>query len=135
MGLDPREARDSALRHARYWLVGVGVLLWVLKMVMLNLALVGVVTTAERAIGTTIATLALGLFLVLAYYTPRKPRLCLSLGLALFWTIQLLDALVDPANLTRMPLLKIFFTVALIRGLKSASDAVKIDQRLGQIFE
>jgi hypothetical protein len=133
--MDPREERDHALRHARYWLVGVGILLWVLKMVLLNLALAGVVSTEERAIGSTVATLGLCLFLVLAYYTPRKPRLCLSLGLALFWTIQLIDAVIDPANLTRMPLLKIFFTIALIRGLKSASDAVKIDERLGEVFE
>jgi hypothetical protein len=75
-------------------------------------------------------------FFALAFFTKQKPKLCLILGLVIFWGLQLYGAMDDPSLLFKGLLLKIFFTAALIKGLQAASQVERLNAELvGKVFE
>jgi hypothetical protein len=74
-------------------------------------------------------------FVALWWFARVKPKLCLALGLALFWGIQIYSASHDSKWLTRGIVVKVLFTVALVRGLKSADRAEDLRAQLGEVFE
>lgn len=84
---------------------------------------------------TALSGAILAAFLVLAALTPRAPRLCLILGLVVFWGIHLLNAALDPSTLAQGFLIKILFTLALVRGLKNANRAEVLRKEIAQVFE
>jgi hypothetical protein len=129
-----RAERDAHMRRARGWLVGVGVMMFVLEMYFAHKhpeMFPGDNLTAQIAI----SSVQLAAFLSLAYFTPRRPRLCLALGLGVYWAHHLYLATIDPALLTRGIPMKAAFTFVLIRGFVAASKAEQINEQLEKVFE
>ena len=133
--MDLREELNAELRKARGWLIAVGIIMFVTDMVILHLVAKDWVSDDERTQLTILSGIVMVAFFVLAYFTKKKPKLCLALGLALFWALQLYAAKDDPSMLTKGIVLKIFFTAALIKGLKSATHAEQLQAELGKVFE
>ena len=124
---------NTELRRARTWLLVVGLLMFVMDLVIIY-AMDGVPPEAQQ-IGTAISAGVLAIFLALWWFTPKKPKLCLGLGLVVFWGIQILNAIDDPTMLYKGIIVKIFFTVALVKGLQSASRVEDLRARVAQVFE
>jgi len=82
-GMDKTQTRaelTKEIRTARRYLVGVGILMFVVDMVLL-MAQADQMTTYGRNLIVAIDVLILGLFFALAYFVPRAPRFCLGAGL------------------------------------------------------
>ena len=133
--MDLREELNAELRRARGWLIAVGIIMFVTDMVFIHAVYADNLLDEEKTKLTILSAVVMVVFFVLAYFTKHKPKLCLALGLAIFWGLQLYAAKDDPTMLTKGILLKIFFTMALIKGLKSASHAEQIRADLGKVFE
>jgi len=129
-----QEMLNAELRKARGWLIGVGVLMFVIDMVMIH-AIYEVPMSYGGLQLTLMSGGVLAVFLVLAYFVKKKPRLCLSLGLVAFWGLQLYNASIDPSSLAKGIPIKILFTLALVKGLQSASRAETMIRDLEKVFE
>jgi hypothetical protein len=68
-------------------------------------------------------------------YSKQKPKLCLILALITFWTVHLWWMAQDSGNAYRGILIKILFTLALIKGIRSASRSEELSKELGKVFE
>jgi len=77
----------------------------------------------------------LALFLMLYAFTPSWPRLCLTMGLVMFWALQLGNIALDHSMIFKGLVIKVLFTVALVKGLKSASRVNVLQRNLAQVFE
>jgi len=134
--MDVRAEMNKELRRARGWLLGVGILMFVINMGMLYLSSMG---DAYSPTGKTLMALFLGvvlaMFVALWWFAKRKPRLCLTLGLVLYWAIQLLAAFGDPKSLFSGIILKVAFTVILVKGIKSAGRVELLRDQLVNVFE
>lgn len=134
-----RAELNAEIKKARIWLIVVGALMFVIDMIFIFVVSgrhLGSDTQMKLA-GASAAILVV--FLLLAYFTAKKPQLCMILGLVLFWGIQIFNASQDPdgiaRGLSRGILIKVFFTLALIRGLRSAKRAKEIITDLEKVFE
>ena len=123
---------NAELRSARKWLLIVGILMFVVDMIILN---IGRFDPAVKNIAMLIDLGVLAIFVALWWFAKQKPRLCLGLGLAVFWGLQILNAIDDPSNLYKGIIIKVLFTVALVRGLKSANRAEDLRAKLANVFE
>jgi hypothetical protein len=74
-------------------------------------------------------------FATLWVLSKRWPKICLILALVLFWAIQLLASLEDASQLYKGILIKIIFSVLLIKGIRSASRGEALGKELGRVFE
>lgn len=133
--MDRRAELNSELRKARGWLIGVGIFMFVLDMVFVYGVQKDELPSEWKTRITLISAGIMCTFFGLAWLTSRKPRLGLILGLVVFWGIHIVNAAVDPKTLTQGIVLKIFFTLALVRGLKNASRAEDLREELGRVFE
>jgi hypothetical protein len=134
--MDLREERDAELRKARIWLIVVGVIMFVTDLIFIHVVNKDWLTDDDRTQLTILSGAVMATFFVLAYFTKKKPKLCLWLGLLIFWGLQLYGAKDDPSILYKGLLLKIFFTAALIKGLKAASHVEQLNAELvGKVFE
>jgi hypothetical protein len=84
---------------------------------------------------TALSAAIFAAFIALWWFAKAKPRLCLGLGLAVFWGVHLVAAIDDSPSLFRGILIKFFFTVAPVRGLRSAGRAQDLRAHLGEVFE
>jgi hypothetical protein len=133
--LDPRQEMTSELRRARGWLLGVGILQFVVDMIMIH-GVYGDRLPADLKTNATLLDLGILVgFVALWWFARVKPKLCLTLGLVLFWGVHLYNAIQDPTTLYKGIIVKIFFTMALVRGLKSASRAQLLHEQLAKVFE
>ena len=133
--MDARQELNAEIRKARGWLIAVGIIMFVMDMIF-TFGVYGDVLPQEWKTRIVIlSAVILGVFLALAYFTAKKPRLCLILGLVVFWGIQLYNAIEDPKSLTQGLIIKIFFTLALVKGLQSASRAETLIKDLEKVFE
>jgi hypothetical protein len=92
-------------------------------------------TDELRNLALAIDAGVLAAFVTLGIFVPRKPRLCMITGLVLFWAIQLASAWDNPKALTQGIVVKVLFTLALWKGLQSASRAQSLSKELGKVFE
>lgn len=133
---DKRAEMTKELRSARNHLIIVGILMFLADVVLIQYLQREYFGADVRKILFCIDVLILGLFFALAYYVPRKPRLCLIAGLVLFWIIQVAGAYGDPKALfTKGIIVKVLFTMALWKGLQSASRAQSLKRDLERVFE
>jgi hypothetical protein len=73
----------------------------------------------------------IGMFILAKF----KPVIGCVLALIGFWALALWAVDFDPTQLWRGIIVKILFTSALVRGIKSANRAQQLQTELGQIFE
>ncbi|KAB2889806.1 MAG: hypothetical protein F9K40_19630 [Kofleriaceae bacterium] len=130
-----RAEMTKELKTARRYLIGVGILMFVMDLVIIQLVQRDQLEAWFRNVVLCIDLFVLGLFLALAYFVPRAPRFCLIAGLVLFWLLQLGAAYGDPSALYKGIIVKILFTMALWKGLQSASKAQLLKRDLERVFE
>jgi hypothetical protein len=70
------------------------------------------------------------IFLLLGWWSTRKPVAALISGLSLFIAIQILNMIVDPVTIVQGIILKVFVIFYLIRGLQAAFEASRISKEL-----
>ncbi len=130
-----RAEMTKELRSARNALIVVGILMVVFDVLLIQILQRDAWDSTTRNIALSLDVFILGVFLGLAYYVPRKPRLCLTTGLIFFWAIQLFGAYDDPASLMKGIIVKVLFTLALVKGLQSAGKAQVMKRELERVFE
>jgi hypothetical protein len=74
---------------------------------------------------------ALGIiFLLLGWWSTRKPVAALISGLSLFVALQVLNMIIDPTTIIKGIILKVFVIIYLIRGLQAALEAGRNSKEL-----
>jgi len=133
---------NKELRAARTWLIVVGFIMFVFDMILIYAIPVpnGLADAPPQydSLKTKLLFIDLGVlaaFIALWFFSKRKPKLCLILGLCLFWAIHIFNAIEDPSNIYKGIVIKVLFTLALIKGIKSAGRAEDLRAELGKVFE
>jgi len=129
------EAARSRIKSARLWLLGVGALMFIVDVAFIYSGSFDDLGPEARTFGLIVSGVVFVIFATLALFVPKKPRLCLILGLVVFWGIQLFNAIDDPTSLFNGIIVKILFTGALVKGLSAASEAETILADLEKTFE
>jgi hypothetical protein len=128
------------LKRARYWILGVGIATVIFDQIYFQLEISKydlprdiVSELRNHAFLTEGVVLAffIGMFILAKF----KPVIGCVLALIGFWALALWAVDFDPTQLWRGIIVKILFTSALVRGIKSANRAQQLQTELGQIFE
>jgi hypothetical protein len=77
----------------------------------------------------------LAYFVALWWYAQHRPVLSCALALVGFWTEHILLAMKDPQTLGQLLVVKVLFTIALIKGIGSAIRAERLRRQLGRVFD
>ncbi|MCA9673507.1 MAG: hypothetical protein H6709_24065 [Kofleriaceae bacterium] len=133
--MDQRAELNAELRKARGWLIAVGILMFVMDLLYLFVINKGAFDDDTIRMVVMISAGVMVAFFALAFFLSRAPKLCMILGLVLFWGIALFNVREDPSQITKGLLIKIFFTVALVRGLQNANRAEFLKKDLERVFE
>lgn len=127
------------LRRARNWILGVGILMVVVDQIMFA---VMVPRGADPDLVSKVRNqlflidgLVLAFFVGMYFLARVKPVIGCVLALIGFWAIQLYAASQPGGSITQGIVIKILFTLALVRGIKSASRAEQLQSELGKVFE
>jgi len=134
--MDVSAEMNQELRRARGWLLGVGIVMFVV-----GLAEIYGRRGAEdheplvKHIAAGFMGVILIIFLALWWFAKRKPKLCLSLALVFYWGLQIWNGIVDPTTLYQSILLKVLFTMALVKGIASAGRVEVLREQVVKVFE
>jgi hypothetical protein len=129
-----RDAHDAALRRARRWILGVGITMFLFDQISLQIVNGQYLTVEDRLLMLVIDGLLLGFFVAMYIVAKTRPLGACIAALCVFWGLNLVVAIWDPSSLISGIIVKILFTVALIRGIKSASRASSLQKELAEIF-
>ena len=136
MQQDSRQLEMSKeLTNARRALLAVGIIMFAMDLVVIHVLQKDQLAPSERNLITLLSLFILGIFVGLYFFAKSRPRIALTLGLVIFWGIQIFNITQDPKAITQGIVLKIFFTLALVKGLKSAGRAEELKRQLGDVFE
>lgn len=135
--MDPREELTQELRKARTWILAVGILMFVVDMIMVYAVYGNMLPDSWKR---TILLLDLGVlayFIFMWWWAKSQPKLACILALVGFWALQIGVAMYsgDPTSIVKGPIIKILFTVALIKGIQSGTRASELQAQLGKVFE
>lgn len=133
--MDKRALAAKELKSARNALLWVGIIMFVMDMIFIQVVYADRLPTDFKNKLTALSVALFSGFILLYIFSKQRPKLCLTLGLVLFWGIQLYNMSIDPKAITQGILLKVLFTMALIKGLKAASHAEDLNAELGKVFE
>ncbi|HLL21965.1 MAG TPA: hypothetical protein VK427_07535 [Kofleriaceae bacterium] len=129
------------LKHARYWILGVGIAMVVFDQIMFQLevskypdAPAELVSKARNFL-FLVDGIVLAFFLGMFFLSKYKPLIACVLALVGFWAIHIYVATQDGGSIAQGFLMKIFFTIALVKGIKSARRAEELQTELGKVFE
>jgi hypothetical protein len=131
--MDKQVEMTTELRRARGWILGVGTV-----MLLFNLLAIHVVNGDKLPdeIKTRATAYMLGIsmfFLAMWWLAGRRPVLACVLALLGFWGLALYMTM-DGSSILQGIVMKVLFTLALIRGIKSASRAEQLKRELAQVF-
>lgn len=135
--MDAKVELSKELRQARGWILGVGILMFAMDMLMTWVIHGKDYTQAGKMLATYIDLGVLAFFVAMFVLAARQPKLACVLALIGFWGLYIvLYAITGKAEVLYGGfLIKILFTAALIRGLKSASRAAMLQKDLEKVFE
>lgn len=133
--MDARAELNAEIRKARGWLIAVGAIMFAVDMFQIHVQYGKLLPSDFKTKITIISAAILVTFIGLAVLVSKKPKLALILGLTVFWGIVVVNGFLDPKSIAQGFLLKILFTAALIKGLKSADRAQVLMQDLGEVFD
>ena len=124
------------LQRARGWILGVGIAIFMLDMFMVWGKRAEEWPSWLRYQISLFDGIILLVFVSLWWFAQKRPRLCCVLALVVYWGLQAWVAWLtkNPGQLFAGPLLKVFFTLALIKGITSAQNAEKMRADLAQVF-
>ena len=134
-----RQELTTELRRARYWILGVGILMVIVDQILFAVmvpkwAPAELVREARNTL-LLIDGLVLAFFVAMFFLARVKPVLGCVLALVGFWGVQIWVATQPGGSITHGIIVKILFTMALIKGIQSASRAERLQSELGQVFE
>jgi hypothetical protein len=132
--MDKKAELSAELRKARGWILGVGILMFVVDMIFIHGVYGDDLPGWFKNELTMYSGIILAVFIGLWWFAQYKPKLCCILALVAFWGIQLWAAKDDPSQLKNGIIIKVFFTLALVNGLKSANRAEVLRKELEQVF-
>ena len=70
-------------------------------------------------------------FVVLAFWTKKKPYTAIICALVLYIILIILNAIIDPTSIIKGIIFKIFVFGALFKGLKDAKEAQQMREQMG----
>lgn len=123
------------LRSARNALLAVGLIMFAMDLLFIQWLQRDLFLAEQRNLLTLFSGFVLAIFVGLAAMVRSWPRLSLSTGRIIFWGIQAFSIAQDLSNIRQGILLKVLFTLALVKGLQSASRARQLQRELGAVFE
>ena len=135
--MDPKEELSQELRRARGWILAVGIIMFVVDTVIIQVVQGDHIAPMWKTRFLIADTAILAYFVTLWWFAKKYPKPCCMLALVGYWGLQLGVAawVGDFASVfTQGILIKILFTVALIRGLKSATRATYLKEELEKVF-
>lgn len=132
--MDKQTEMTNELRKARNWILAVGLIMFVVDTIMVYVVGPDRFTPEGKKLITLIDLGVLGYFVGMYVLARFKPVAGCVLALVGFWGIVLFNAVSDPKTLASGIILKIFFTLALIKGIQSASRAQQLQKELGEVF-
>ena len=132
--MDKRAELTSQLRSARGWILVVGVLGFAVEMFVIYVLWNDRIDPAWRTRLTLYDAAILAYFIVLWWFAQYRPVLCCMLALAGVWALHAFLALVDPHTLSQLLVVKVLFTIALIKGIQSARRAERLRRELEDVF-
>jgi hypothetical protein len=128
------------LRRARNWILGVGIMMVVFDQIMFQYQVSkfnasGPLVDELRTKILIIDGVVLAFFVGMYFLARVKPVIACVLALIAFWGIQIWAASQSGESIFQGIIVKVLFTLALIRGIKSASRAEQLQSELGKVFE
>lgn len=132
--MDKQTEMTNELRKARNWILAVGLIMFSVDMMLVYLLHGDLYTAEGKRLVLLIDLGVLGYFVGMYVLAKFKPVAGCVLALVGFWAIVLFNAVNDPKTLASGIILKILFTMALIKGIKSASRAEQLKRELGEVF-
>ena len=134
-----RQELTAELRRARYWILGVGILMVIVDQILFAVMVPDwapreIVRDARNKL-LLIDGLVLAFFVAMFFLARVKPVLGCVLALVGFWGVQIWVAAQPGGSITHGIIVKILFTMALIKGIQSASRAERLQSELGKVFE
>ena len=127
---------SAELRRARAWILGVGIVMYGVDMYLNWTQHADDWTAGLRYRASLIAGCVLLAFVALWWFARKWPRTCCVLALVVYWGIHVAAAIAtgDPAELAKGALIKVLFTLALIKGIMSARNAAAMRAELEEVF-
>ena len=135
--MDAKQEMTQELRRARGWILAVGFIIFITDTVTIRFVHGSDYNDKAKTIALVIDLVLLAFFALLALAISKWPRAAAALALVSFWALQIGGAALSgnfAEGLVQGILLKILFTVALVRGYKSASRAGYLKSTLEQVF-
>jgi hypothetical protein len=135
--MDKKQELTLELRRARGWILAVGIIMFVWDMIFTFGVHGNELPTVWKQRIVALDCVMLGIFVGLWWLARSKPKLACTLALVVFWAIQIAGAVLsgEPESLFKGIVLKVLFTLALVRGLKSATRAQLLKDELATVFE
>jgi hypothetical protein len=135
--MDKKAELTAELRRARGWILAVGIIMFVVDTVLIQVVQKDRIPDFWRTRFLMIDLAILAYFVTLFFVAKSQPKLACILALVGYWGLQIgVAAWVGDftALFTQGILIKIMFTAALIQGLKSANRATMLKEELEKVF-
>jgi FtsH-binding integral membrane protein len=136
--MDARQELTVEMRKARGWILAVGLIMFAIDMVLIQVVQKDQIASLWRTRFLIIDVAMLACFVTLFFVAAKYPRAACLGALAVFWGLHLGVAVFTgsiEALFTQGIIMKILFTVALVRGYRSASRASYLMSELEAVFE
>ena len=130
-----RSELSKELRTARGWILGVGAFMFIMDMVFIHGVYADDLPSAWKNRLTIISGVIFAVFIGLFFFAKHQPKLACILALVAFWGLQLYNASQDPDSLTKGVVIKVLFTLALVKGIKSGGRAEELRGEIAKVFE
>jgi hypothetical protein len=138
MAKTPEQLRDEAaqtLRRARGWILAVGIMMFVFDQLFVNVVYGNYIPTSWKLKLLVADSVILCFFVAMYVLAKTKPLAACIAALCGFWALHLVLAAIEPASLFQGLILKILFTIALVRGIATAKRAQVLIDELAEVFE
>lgn len=135
--MEPRQELSDELRKARGWILAVGIIMFVVDQILLRAVNGDRIPAVWQTRFLIADVIILAYFVALWWFAQYKPKVCCMLALLGYWGLQIGVAawVGDVASIfTNGIVIKVLFTMALIRGLKSATRAEYLKKDLENVF-
>lgn len=132
--MDKQLEMTQELRKARNWIIIVGLLMFVVDMFVVFVIYGDRLSFEVRNRVVIFDLIILGYFVAMWLLAKYKPVIACVLALCGFWGLHIYLASVDGTSIFQGIVIKILFTLALIRGIKSANRAEQLKRELEHVF-
>jgi hypothetical protein len=133
--MDKQLEMTTELRKARTWIIAVGIIMFAIDMILLNVVYGDRLPSDYKSRLMMYDVVILAFFIGMWVLAKYKPVVACVLALCGFWALHLYLASVDVSTLRQGIVMKVLFTLALIRGIKSANRAEQLKQELSKVFD